>query len=147
MNDKRDVDGQLLPNADRITAIGNWLRKFSLDEIPQLLNVLIGDMSLVGPRPLLPEYLKLYNAHQAKRHLVRPGITGWAQVNGRNTISWEQKFDMDVYYVENLSLCFDLKIFWLTFLKVLRGSDVNYSQNQTMPKFRGDTATQFENMP
>lgn len=138
MNDNRDENGQLLPNNQRITPLGKWLRTYSLDEIPQLFNVLIGDMSMIGPRPLLTEYLKLYNSHQAKRHLVRPGITGWAQVNGRNAISWEEKFDKDVYYVDHLSMLLDIKIIWLTLLKVFRGSDVNYSADQTMPKFKGN---------
>ena len=113
MNDKKDAAGNLLNDKFRLTKIGNFVRKTSLDEIPQLLNVLIGDMSLIGPRPLLPEYLPLYNSEQKKRHLVRPGITGWAQVNGRNTISWQQKFEYDVWYVQNISFQLDLKIVFL----------------------------------
>ena len=113
MTDKKDTDGNLLNDDKRLTKVGRFVRKTSLDEIPQLLNVLIGDMSLIGPRPLLPEYLPLYNSEQKKRHLVRPGITGWAQVNGRNTISWQQKFEYDVWYVDNLSFLVDVKIFYL----------------------------------
>src|SRR5690606_31971659 len=118
MNDKKDADGNLLSDAERLTSIGAFVRKTSLDEIPQLINVLKGDMSLIGPRPLLPQYLPLYNAHQKRRHEVRPGITGWAQVNGRNAISWKRKFELDVEYVDNLSLLMDLKVFFTTFKKV-----------------------------
>lgn len=119
MNDKRDAQGNLLPDADRLTPIGAFVRKTSLDEIPQLINVLKGDMSLIGPRPLRTYYLPLYNAEQKKRHNVRPGITGWAQVNGRNAISWTKKFELDVYYVNNISFALDLKIFFLTIKKVI----------------------------
>lgn len=122
---------------ERTFALGAFLRKYSIDELPQLFNVIQGDLSLVGPRPLLEEYLPLYNEKQAKRHLVRPGITGWAQVNGRNTITWEQKFEYDVWYVENWSLWLDLKILLLTVKKVLRGADVDSSQAMTMEKFKG----------
>ena len=125
MNDKKDADGKLLPDAQRITKTGRIIRSLSLDELPQLWNVLKGDMSLVGPRPLLVKYLKHYTPEQARRHEVRPGITGWAQVNGRNAISWEKKFEYDVYYVENLSIALDMKILWLTFLKVLKREGIN----------------------
>lgn len=129
--------GENLPDQARMTRIGSFLRKTSLDELPQLLNVIKGDLSLVGPRPLLVEYLPLYNDKQKKRHWVKPGITGWAQVNGRNAISWEQKFEYDVWYVENWSLLLDLKILVLTFLKVIKRSGVNAGTNVTMEKFEG----------
>lgn len=137
MTDKRDESGELLPDHVRLTKTGNFLRKASLDELPQLLNVIRGDMSLIGPRPLLTEYLPLYNAQQARRHEVRPGITGWAQVNGRNTVAWEDRFAMDVHYVDNHSFLFDIKILLLTVLKVFRGSDVNSETYATMEKFQG----------
>ncbi|RAU82428.1 sugar transferase [Pontibacter arcticus] len=137
MNDLTDENGQLLPNEMRITPIGNFIRKTSLDEIPQLLNVLKGDMSLVGPRPLLVQYLPLYNEVQARRHEVRPGITGWAQVNGRNAISWDKKFEYDVWYVDNQSFWLDIKILYKTVLKVIRPEGINMSENVTMPPFRG----------
>lgn len=137
MTDECDEDGVLLPNYKRITKIGSFVRKTSIDELPQLINVLKGDISLVGPRPLLMEYLPLYNQTQARRHEVKPGITGWAQVNGRNAISWEEKFRLDVEYVNNRSFIFDLKIIFLTILKVLRSSNVNASENLTMEKFKG----------
>ncbi|MGG6231746.1 sugar transferase [Tenacibaculum sp. SDUM215027] len=137
MNDKKDVQGNLLSDADRLTTIGKFVRKTSLDEIPQLLNVLKGDMSLIGPRPLLPEYLPLYNEEQKKRHNVRPGITGWAQVNGRNAISWQNKFNYDVWYVENLSFVLDVKIFFLTFLKVFKSEGINQKGQATMQAFNG----------
>ena len=124
MNDKKDKSGNLLPDAERLTPIGAFVRKTSLDEIPQLINVLKGDMSLIGPRPLLPEYLPLYNETQKRRHEVRPGITGWAQVNGRNAISWKQKFEYDVWYVDHLSLATDLKVFFTTFKKVFKNKFV-----------------------
>lgn len=139
MNDKKDRNGQLLPDADRLTAIGQFVRKTSLDEIPQLLNVIKGDMSLIGPRPLLVEYLPLYNDRQRKRHDVRPGITGWAQVNGRNAISWTQKFEYDAWYVENLSFALDLKIMWLTVIKVFRSEGISSATSATMEKFTGNT--------
>lgn len=139
MNDKKDAEGNLLPDAVRLTLIGAIVRKTSLDELPQLLNVLKGEMSLVGPRPLLPEYIPLYNKEQARRHDIRPGITGWAQVNGRNAISWEQKFDYDVYYVNNLSLCLDLKIIYLTILKVFKSEGISAADSATMEKFTGNS--------
>ncbi|WP_339698174.1 sugar transferase [uncultured Marixanthomonas sp.] len=138
MNDKTDNNGNLLPDQHRLTKIGSFIRKTSLDEIPQLLNVLKGDMSLIGPRPLRVHYLPLYNKTQKKRHEVRPGITGWAQVNGRNAISWKEKFKFDVWYVENLSLTLDVKIFVLTIKKVFQSKDVNSSKTLTMKPFKGD---------
>ncbi|APA65491.1 sugar transferase [Maribacter sp. 1_2014MBL_MicDiv] len=138
MNDKKGSDGQLLPDVERITTFGNFVRKSSLDELPQLWNVLKGDMSLVGPRPLLVSYLPLYNEEQKKRHLVRPGITGWAQVNGRNTISWEKKFEYDVWYVEHISFMLDMKIYLKTLLKVVKRADISASENTTMKKFVGN---------
>ncbi len=137
MNDRRDTTGELLPDAVRLTGIGRLIRKTSIDELPQLLNVLKGDISLIGPRPLLMEYLPLYNARQARRHEVRPGITGWAQVNGRNLISWEKKFEYDVYYVDHLSFGLDVKIFFLTILKILQGSGISAETSATIEKFRG----------
>ncbi|TJY33434.1 sugar transferase [Pontimicrobium aquaticum] len=136
MNDKKDQHGKLLPYDQRVTKIGTFIRKYSLDEIPQLINILKGDMSLIGPRPLHPEYLPLYNKEQARRHDVMVGITGWAQVNGRNTISWEQKFEYDVWYVDNQSFMLDLKILWLTFYKVIKKKDINSSENTNMPAFK-----------
>ncbi|PTX60424.1 lipopolysaccharide/colanic/teichoic acid biosynthesis glycosyltransferase [Kordia periserrulae] len=138
MNDKKGADGELLPDADRLTKVGVFVRKTSLDEIPQLLNVLKGDMSLIGPRPLLPEYLPLYNETQKKRHHVKPGITGWAQVNGRNAISWKKKFEYDVWYVENLSFLLDLKIIFKTIIKVVRSEDINTENQATTVKFTGN---------
>jgi lipopolysaccharide/colanic/teichoic acid biosynthesis glycosyltransferase len=137
MNDRKDAEGNLLPDAERTTAMGGFVRKTSLDEIPQLLNVIKGDMSLIGPRPLLVKYLPLYNEEQRKRHNVRPGITGWAQVNGRNAISWGEKFKYDVYYVNNLSFILDFKIILLTIKKVLFRDGVNSGSNETMPTFTG----------
>tara|TARA_R110002049_G_scaffold220743_4_gene392282 strand:+ start:321 stop:944 length:624 start_codon:yes stop_codon:yes gene_type:complete len=142
MNDKTDANGELLPALERVTKTGDKCRKYSLDEIPQLLNILKGDMSLVGPRPLLPEYLEHYNKEQNRRHEVMPGITGWAQINGRNTISWEEKFNLDVYYVNNQSLLLDLKILWLTFYKVIKKSDINSSETLDMPMFTGTKTSQ-----
>jgi len=139
MLDARDNMGNPLPDNLRLTAFGQWLRKFSLDELPQLINVIKGELSLVGPRPLLMEYLSLYTEEQAKRHLVRPGITGWAQVNGRNAISWEQKFQYDVWYVENQSLLLDLKILWMTLLKVVKSDGISNANHATMPMFEGST--------
>jgi lipopolysaccharide/colanic/teichoic acid biosynthesis glycosyltransferase len=138
MNDTRGLDGKLLPDADRLTKVGAFVRKTSLDEVPQLWNVLRGDVSLVGPRPLLMEYLPLYGAEQAKRHWVRPGITGWAQVNGRNAISWPQKFALDLHYVHHISLALDLKIIGMTIANVLRAKDINNAAAATMPKFAGE---------
>lgn len=138
MNDKKDAQGNLLPDADRLTKIGAFVRKTSLDEIPQLINVLKGDMSLIGPRPLLVHYLPLYNATQKKRHNVRPGITGWAQVNGRNAISWEQKFAYDVWYVNNISLLLDIKIVFLTTKKVFVREGISQEGQATMEAFKGN---------
>lgn len=137
MTDKTDNNGDLLPNFQRITWSGRILRKFSIDELPQLFNVLIGEMSLVGPRPLLFKYIPLYSAEQRRRHAVRPGITGWAQVNGRNTISWTQKFEYDVWYVDNISFCLDVRIICKTILKVLKSEGVNSGDEVTMPPFNG----------
>ncbi|WP_445717620.1 sugar transferase [Flavobacterium sp.] len=139
MNDKRDANGNLLPDFQRLTPFGSFVRKLSLDEVPQLLNVIKGDMSLIGPRPLLVSYLPLYSKEQNRRHEVRPGITGWAQVNGRNAISWEQKFQYDVWYVENTSFLLDLKIIYLTILKVVRREDINNSEEVTMKPFKGNS--------
>ncbi|MDD4927926.1 MAG: sugar transferase [Gallionella sp.] len=137
MTDERDHKGDLLPDKDRLTAFGKLLRASSLDELPGLLNVLKGDMSLVGPRPLLMEYLPLYSTEQSRRHEVRPGITGWAQVNGRNAISWEDKFRLDIWYVDNQSFWLDMKILFMTVLKVIRGSDISQDGHATMEKFAG----------
>ncbi len=138
MNDKRDNQGELLPDVDRLTKVGMAVRNLSLDEIPQLLNVIKGDMSLVGPRPLLIEYLPLYNKRQARRHEVKPGITGWAQVNGRNTLDWPTKFEFDVWYVENLSFWLDIKILFLTVKKVFVREGISSDSSVTMEKFKGD---------
>lgn len=138
MNDRKDKEGNLLPDAERLTAIGSFVRKTSLDEIPQLLNVIKGDMSLVGPRPLLVEYLPLYNAEQKRRHEVRPGITGWAQVNGRNAISWQQKFAYDVWYVDNLSFSLDVKIIWMTIMKVFKREGISAEGHVTVERFQGN---------
>ena len=137
MTDEKDAAGNLLPDEKRLTALGNFVRKTSLDEIPQLLNVIKGDMSLIGPRPLLPEYLPLYNTIQKKRHHVRPGITGWAQVNGRNAISWEQKFEFDICYVENISLILDLKILLQTVKKVFVSEGISAEGQATISAFKG----------
>ena len=138
MTDEMDSNGNLLPDIERITKVGNFVRKTSMDEIPQLFSVLKGDMSFVGPRPLLVKYLPLYNDFQRRRHEVKPGITGWAQVNGRNTITWEERFAHDVYYVDNISFLIDLKILIQTFLKVFKSEDINSSDNDTMPAFTGN---------
>ncbi|MCR5887129.1 sugar transferase [Hymenobacter sp. J193] len=132
--------GQLLPDADRLTPLGSWVRATSVDELPQLWNVLRGDISLVGPRPLLEQYLPLYSATQARRHLVRPGITGWAQVNGRNAISWEQKFAYDVWYVDHVSFRVDLRILWLTLRRVLGAHGISAPGQATMEAFRGTSS-------
>jgi lipopolysaccharide/colanic/teichoic acid biosynthesis glycosyltransferase len=137
MNDKKDLDGNLLPDSKRLTKIGKIVRKTSLDELPQLINVLKGDMSLIGPRPLLPEYLPLYNEIQKKRHDVKPGITGWAQVNGRNAISWSQKFEYDIWYVDNLSYLLDVKIFFLTIKKIFISEGISQQGQATMNYFDG----------
>ena len=138
MNDAKDENGILLPDSERLTGMGKLIRKTSLDETPQLLNVLKGEMSLVGPRPLLPEYLELYNDFQKQRHLVRPGITGWSAVNGRNAISWNKKLELDVWYVENLSFLLDFKILWMTFLKVIKSEGVNTANMATTEPFNGN---------
>ena len=138
MHDRKDMNGQLLPSVQRITKIGKIMRNSSLDELPQLFNVLRGNMSLIGPRPLLVQYLSVYNEKQARRHEVRPGITGWAQVNGRNAISWNNKFELDVWYVDNISFLLDVKILYFTLKKVLSGADVNATNDTTMPTFNGN---------
>jgi len=138
MNDRRNAEGQLLPDQERITKIGKWVRSTSIDELPQLINVIKGDMSLVGPRPLLAKYLPLYSDFQLRRHEVKPGITGWAQVNGRNSISWSKKFEFDIYYVDNISFTLDVKILITTIKKVLRRKDVNSSEVETMEPFTGN---------
>ena len=137
MNDKKDKNGNLLSDAKRLTTIGKIVRKTSLDEIPQLINILKGDMSLIGPRPLLPEYLPLYNKEQKKRHNVKPGITGWAQINGRNAISWEDKFNYDVWYVNNISFLTDVKIILKTIKKVIISEGISAEGNVTIGKFKG----------
>lgn len=137
MNDKRDTTGNLLPDADRLTKIGAFVRKTSLDELPQLFNVLIGDMSLIGPRPLLPHYLHLYSDFQNRRHEVKPGITGWAQVNGRNAISWDKKFELDVWYVDHISFKLDLIILVKTFKKVIKKEGINAAGAATIEPFNG----------
>lgn len=139
MNDRRGSDGELLPDEIRLTRIGRWVRKLSLDEIPQLLNVIKGDMSLIGPRPLLMEYLPLYNETQHRRHEVRPGITGWAQVNGRNTIDWNTKFNYDVWYVDHISLFLDIRILWMTVIKVIKVEGISSETSATMEKFTGNS--------
>ncbi len=138
MNDKKDASGALLPDEIRLTPIGKFVRKTSLDEIPQLLNVVKGDMSLIGPRPLLPDYLQLYTPFQNRRHEVKPGITGWAQINGRNAISWDQKFELDVWYVNNISFVLDCKIVYLTILKVFRAEGISSENSVTMDAFKGN---------
>jgi sugar transferase EpsL len=143
MTDARDASGALLPDADRLTRFGRFLRSASLDELPELWNVVKGDMSLVGPRPLLMQYLDRYTPEQARRHEARPGVTGWAQVNGRNAISWEQKFAYDVWYVDHLSFGLDLKILWLTVRKVLRSEGVSQAGQATMEEFLGTTDQEY----
>lgn len=138
MTDEKNVYGELLSDNERLTRFGAFIRKASLDELPQLINVLKGDMSLVGPRPLLFKYLPLYSEEQNRRHNVKPGITGWAQVNGRNTISWTQKFEFDVHYIDNLSFLFDVKILWLTLVKVVKREGVNQSDKRPMQPFTGN---------
>lgn len=138
MNSKKDEKGHLLPDADRLTKIGKIVRKTSLDEIPQLINVIKGDMSIIGPRPLLPNYLNLYNDFQRRRHDVKPGITGWAQVNGRNALSWEKKFEYDVWYVDHISFLIDVKIFLLTIYKVFKSEGVVQEGHVTSEEFKGN---------
>ena len=137
MTDERGADGALLPDARRLTQFGRFLRASSLDELPEIWNVLKGDMSFVGPRPLLVEYLPLYSAHEARRHEVRPGITGWAQVNGRNALSWQEKFKLDVWYVDNRSMWLDLRILWMTLRKVVVREGISAAGEATMPRFTG----------
>ncbi|MDA9184192.1 sugar transferase [Flavobacteriaceae bacterium] len=137
MRDTRDNDGKLLSDFERITPLGNIIRKLSLDELPQLWNVVVGEMSFVGPRPLLPEYLSLYSTEQSKRHSVKPGITGWAQVNGRNVLSWKEKFALDCYYVENQGFSLDIKILLITLYKVIVPKDINAGSHTTMEPFNG----------
>ncbi|WP_421947808.1 sugar transferase [Phaeodactylibacter xiamenensis] len=138
MTDERDTNGQLLPDNERLTPVGAFVRKSSLDELPQLFNVLKGEMSIVGPRPLLFKYIPLYSPDQRRRHNVKPGITGWAQVNGRNSISWKRKFELDVYYVDHQSFWLDIKILWLTVQKVIQREGVNQSTERPMQPFNGD---------
>ncbi len=147
MRDLFDPDGDLLPDHERITPLGAWLRRTSLDELPSLWNVVRGDMSLVGPRPLLARYLERYSEEEQRRHDVKPGITGWAQVNGRNAITWEEKFRHDIWYVEHQSLRLDFLILWKTFLLLLRGADVNHNTGTTMPEFFGHTQSNHSQRP
>nr|WP_279309202.1 sugar transferase [Psychroserpens sp. SPM9] len=142
MNDKTNANGELLPPSERLTKTGLFVRKYSLDEIPQLLNVIKGDMSIIGPRPLLIRYLPRYNDFQKQRHQIRPGITGWAQVNGRNAISWEQKFEFDVWYVKNMSLALDIKILFLTVYKVFKKDGIYSVENDIVPDFMGTETNQ-----
>lgn len=137
MTDERDAEGKLLPDAQRLTKVGRFVRSTSIDELPQLINVLKGDMALIGPRPLLPKYLPLYSPEQARRHEVRPGITGWAQVNGRNTITWAEKFKLDVWYVDHLSLWLDIRIIFSTIKNVIARKDINNEKSATMYPFDG----------
>jgi sugar transferase EpsL len=141
MNDAKDSGGRLLPDDERLQPLGQFLRKTSLDETPELINVLKGDMSLVGPRPLLIEYLDLYTPDQARRHLVKPGITGWAQVNGRNALTWDEKFALDLWYVDNWTIGLDLKILWMTLVKVLKREGISADGHATMPPFVGTQET------
>ena len=141
MTDARGPDGKLLPDSERLSPFGRFLRGASLDELPELINVLKGEMSLVGPRPLLMQYLERYSPEQARRHEVLPGITGWAQVNGRNSLSWEEKFALDVWYVDNQSLLLDLKILWQTFEKVFRREGISAGDHATMPEFMGNDSS------
>ena len=138
MTDERDADGNLLPDAQRLTRVGSFVRKTSIDELPQLINVLKGDMALIGPRPLLVQYLPLYSQEQARRHEVRPGITGWAQCNGRNAISWTKKFELDVWYVDNCTLWTDIKVIFITIMKVLKRADISQEGQATMEAFNGN---------
>ncbi|KMQ68965.1 UDP-galactose phosphate transferase [Chryseobacterium sp. FH2] len=138
MNDKKDREGNYLPDSERLTAIGSFIRQTSLDELPQLINVLKGDMAIIGPRPLLPQYLSLYSESQKRRHNIRPGITGWAQVNGRNAISWTKKFELDVWYVDNLSFATDCKVIFLTVKKVVKKEGINQAEQATVEAFKGN---------
>ena len=138
MTDERDAEGNLLPDAQRLTKVGRFVRSTSIDELPQLINVLKGDMALIGPRPLLPQYLPLYSPEQARRHEVRPGISGWAQCHGRNAISWTEKFKLDVWYVDHVSLMTDLKVIWITIMKVIKRADINEAGHATMEAFNGE---------
>lgn len=142
MTDARDASGALKSDADRLTPFGRWLRASSLDELPELFNVLRGDMSLVGPRPLLMSYLPLYSPEQARRHAVRPGLTGWAQVNGRNALTWKRKFELDVWYVDNQSIALDMKILFITVAKVLKREGISAPGDATMPAFNGNTGSE-----
>ena len=137
MSDEKGIDGELLSDDQRLNALGRVLRKYSLDELPQLLNVVKGELSFVGPRPLLMEYLERYNGEQARRHMVKPGITGWAQVNGRNALTWDEKFKLDVWYVDNMSFGLDLKILWITLVKVLKAEGISGEGSETMTEFLG----------
>ena len=137
MTDERDAEGNLLPDAQRLTKVGKFVRSTSIDELPQLINVLKGDMALIGPRPLLVKYLPLYSAEQARRHEVRPGISGWAQCHGRNAITWTEKFKLDVWYVDNCTLWTDIKVIWITIMKVLKRADISNDAAATMPPFNG----------
>ncbi|KFF02594.1 sugar transferase [Chryseobacterium luteum] len=138
MNDRKDAQGNYLPDSERLTPVGSFIRQTSLDELPQLINVLKGDMALIGPRPLLPEYLPLYNESQRKRHNIRPGITGWAQVNGRNAISWTMKFELDIWYIDNVSFATDCKVMFLTLKKVIKKEGINQAQQATVEAFKGN---------
>ena len=137
MTDERDENGNLLPDVQRLTNVGKFVRSTSIDELPQLINVLKGDMALIGPRPLLPQYLPLYSPEQARRHEVRPGISGWAQCHGRNAISWTEKFKLDVWYVDHVSMWTDIKVIWITIMKVLKRADINEAGQATMEAFNG----------
>ena len=137
MTDERDAEGNLLPDADRLTKVGKFVRSTSIDELPQLFNVLKGDMALIGPRPLLVQYLPLYSPEQARRHEVRPGISGWAQCHGRNNISWAKKFELDVWYVDHCTLWTDLKVIWITIMKVLKRADISQEGHATIEPFNG----------
>ena len=138
MSDERDAEGRLLPDAQRLTKVGRFVRSTSIDELPQLWNVLKGDMSLIGPRPLLPQYLPLYSPEQGRRHEVRPGITGWAQCHGRNAISWGKKFELDVWYVDNISFRTDCQVVWTTLMKVLKRADISAANHVTIEPFNGN---------
>lgn len=144
MTDAKDASGRFLEDAQRLAGFGRWLRRWSVDELPELINVIRGDMSLVGPRPLLIEYLPLYSTHQSRRHEVRPGITGWAQINGRNSLSWEERFDLDVWYVDHRSLWLDVRILWLSLWRVLGGQGISQDGHATMPRFIGNGAGSYK---